>query len=129
MASIMADMVVLNAHELITVAGNSHRPKRGRELAEIGIINDGAVAMTDGVIVAVGRTDDVLRQVVVDQGTALLDASGKVVLPGLVDPHTHLVFAGSRENEFEMKIRGASYMDILSGGGGILNTMRATREA
>lgn len=124
-----ADLIVKNAGQLITVAGHSERPKRGSELAELGIIADGAVAAKEGLIVAAGATAAVMEQVELTEVTTLIDAGGKVVLPGLVDPHTHLVFAGSREDEFEMKIKGAAYLDILAKGGGILSTVRATRAA
>ncbi|WP_018086094.1 imidazolonepropionase [Desulfurispora thermophila] len=123
------DLLLHSAAELITVAGGSARPRRGREMADIGLIRDGAVAVRDGRIVAVGPTRDVLERVETDRATIEIDARGKVVLPGLVDPHTHLVFAGSREYELEMKIAGVSYLEILARGGGILDTVRATRAA
>ena len=124
-----ADLVVINAGQLVTAAGYSGRPKRGSELAELGIITDGAVAVKEGLITAVGTTTAIMEQVEAAEGATLIDAGGKVVLPGLVDPHTHLIFAGSREDEFEMKIRGAAYLDILAKGGGILSTVRSTRAA
>ncbi len=124
-----ADLVVINAGQLVTAAGYSGRPKRGSELAELGIITDGAVAVKEGLITAVGATAAIMEQVEAAEGATLIDAGGKVVLPGLVDPHTHLIFAGSREDEFEMKIRGAAYLDILAKGGGILSTVRSTRAA
>jgi len=125
---VKADFAVINAGQLVTVAGYSRRPKRGPELDELGIIKDGAVAAKDGLIVAAGPTDEVMRQVELADAL-VIDAGGKVVLPGLVDPHTHLVFAGTREDEFEMKIKGAAYLDILARGGGILSTVRSTRAA
>ena len=124
-----ADLLVKNAGQLITVSGHSKKAKRGHELGELGLVEDGAVAALDGVITAVGSTTEVTGQARLTPGAVVIDARGKVVLPGLVDPHTHLVFAGSRENEFEMKIKGAAYLDILAGGGGILSTVRATRAA
>jgi len=124
-----ADLVVAYAAQLVTVAGFSDRPKRGDELSQLGVIPDGAVAISGGRIVAVGPTEAVLREVKVDSGTRVIDASGRLVLPGLVDPHTHLIFAGSREYELAMKLAGASYMEIHAGGGGILDTVRSTREA
>jgi imidazolonepropionase len=123
------DLVVAHAAQLVTVAGFSDRPKRGAELSELGVITDGAVAIAGGRIVAVGRTEAVLQEVGVDSGTRVIDASGRLVLPGLVDPHTHLIFAGSREYELAMKLAGASYMEIHARGGGILDTVRSTREA
>lgn len=89
-----ADFAVINAGQLITAAGYSERPKRGPELNELGIINDGAVAAKEGLIVAAGSTADVMKQVELTGDAMLIDAGGKVVLPGLVDPHTHLVLQG-----------------------------------
>lgn len=124
-----ADLLVCHAGQLVTVAGNSAVPKRGQEMSRIGVIKDGAVAAADGTIVAVGTTAEVMAQVETCPETRIVDAAGRLVLPGLVDPHTHLVFAGSRENEFELKIKGMSYLDILRQGGGILRTVRETRAA
>jgi len=124
-----ADLLVRRAAQVVTVAGSSLSPKRGPDLAEIGVIGDGAVAARRGVIVAVGASDRVEREVELDEDALVCEAGGKVVLPGLVDPHTHLVFAGSREHELEMRIAGAGYLEILARGGGILDTVRATRAA
>jgi len=95
-------------------------------MEELGILEDGAVAAHNGKIVAVGNNDEILDNF---SGRTQIDASGKVVTPGLVDAHTHFVFAGSRESELELKIKGASYMEILQRGGGILRTVRDTRSA
>ncbi|MGB9802626.1 MAG: amidohydrolase family protein, partial [Desulfofundulus sp.] len=123
------DLLVSHAAQLVTVSGNSGAPKRGRGMSEIGVIPDGAVAARDGVIIDVGTTEEVLGRTELAEDGVLVDATGKVVLPGLVDPHTHLIFAGSRQHEFEMKIRGKGYLEILAAGGGILNTVKATRAA
>lgn len=120
-------MLVLNASELLTLKG----PRRARaksEMSDLSIVKNGAVAISDGVIIDVGRTDSVLREHD-STGIEKIDASGKVVMPGFVDPHTHLVYAGSREFELELKAKGKSYMEILEGGGGILRTVRDTRGA
>ena len=94
---------------------------------DLGIIQDGAVAVQGDRIALVGSSEEVLGQV---EGHArLIDASGKVVMPGFVDPHTHLVFAGARAAEFEMRLRGATYLEIMAAGGGIMNSVRATRSA
>jgi imidazolonepropionase len=104
------------------VAGPA-RPRRGPELRELGIISDGAIAIRDGVIQWVGPTDRLP-----DKNAAEFDASRKVVLPGFVDSHTHAVFAGTRADEFEWRIEGMPYMDILARGGGILSSVKAVRK-
>ncbi len=129
MEKVKADFLLLDAGQMVTVAGNSDHPKRGEELKEIGVITDGAVAARDGVIVAVGTTAELQQSVELIKGAVCIDACGKVVLPGLVDPHTHVIFAGSREHELEMKIKGVPYLEILAAGGGILDTVRSTRAA
>ena len=91
-----------------------------------GVVPDGAVAVKDGRIVAVGPTEELLEAW---QGEEEIDARGRVVCPGFVDPHTHVVYAGDRVDEFERRIAGASYQEIAAAGGGILATMRATRAA
>jgi imidazolonepropionase len=90
---------------------------------------DAAVAVVDGRVAAVGPTDDVVREYPPENADAAVDASGRSVVPGFVDSHTHALFAGDRSDEFEAKLRGATYQEILAEGGGILRTVRATREA
>jgi len=92
----------------------------------MSIIEDGAVAVKDGLVVLVGPTAEVRGQVTAAEE---IDASGKVVMPGFVDPHTHLVFAGDRAGEFEQRVKGATYLEIMAAGGGIMSTVRATRAA
>jgi imidazolonepropionase len=121
-------LVIDNAGEMITVAGNNRRPRKGESLNDMGIINDGALVIQDGIIVDVGPRTEVFASREIE-GATIIDAGGKLVLPGFVDPHTHLIFAGSRENELRWKIEGASYAEIASRGGGIISTMNATREA
>lgn len=123
-------LFVRHATQLVTLSGTSRAPVTGKQMNELGIIEDGAVWIEDGTIRYVGRDADVATQVGsrIDEAEQL-DASGKVVTPGLVDPHTHIVFAGSREREFEMRLNGATYMEIMNAGGGIHSTTRATREA
>jgi imidazolonepropionase len=118
-----ADLVIYNAGQLVTSASEG-KPKRGRAMRDVGIIEDGAVAIANGKIVAVGRSQDLLRQF---EAESDIDAGGLVVCPGFVDPHTHVVYAGERLDEFELKIKGAAYLEILAAGGGILSTVRATR--
>jgi imidazolonepropionase len=120
------DILIVNANELITLAGGSEKPRTGKQMRDIGIIKGGCVAVKDGKIIAVGKTSDVRKAV---RAETIINASGKTVMPGFVDPHTHLIFAGSREDEFQMRVEGASYMDILKAGGGILKTVRETRKA
>lgn len=120
-------LLIVHANELVTLKG----PKRSRtraEMSEISAVRDGAVLVEDGVIVDVGRTDSILRE----HGSSRferVDAQGKTVMPGFVDCHTHLVYAGSREFELELKAKGKSYMEILREGGGILRTVKDTRRA
>jgi imidazolonepropionase len=120
------DLLLHSAAQLVTCASADGRPKRGAAMRDVGIIHDGAVAVADGAIVAVGGSAD-LRAAY--QATATLDASGQVVCPGFVDCHTHVVYAGDRVGEFEARIRGATYLEILAAGGGILSTMQAVRAA
>ncbi len=123
------DSVILHAAELLTLAGASHKPKLGTELAELGIIKDGAVAIQENRIAAVGKTREIEKLVKAGTRPKVIDATGKTVLPGFVDPHAHLAFAGTREKEFVQKIQGATYMEILEAGGGINVTVKATRRA
>lgn len=95
-------------------------------MRELGSIDDGAVAIRSKQIIGVGATKEIMRQF---SAARKIDASGKVVMPGFVDPHTHPIFAGSREQELAMKIDGKSYMQILESGGGILRTVNDTRRA
>lgn len=120
------DLLIVNASELLTLSGEPKKPRKGKQMQEIGIIRDGAVSIKDGRIVAVGKTSEVTRSFKAEN---VISANGKIVLPGFVDPHTHLVFDGSREDEFQMRIAGSSYMEILKAGGGILKTVRQTRKA
>jgi len=120
-----ADLIVHNTSQLVTCA-SSGKPKRGAEMLDVGIIENGAVAIRNGKFVAVGTSEEILRDL---SARDVVDADGKVVCPGFVDPHTHIVFAGDRLNEFELKIKGTDYLEILANGGGILSTVGKTREA
>jgi imidazolonepropionase len=119
------DLLVVNAGQLATLAGPG-RARVGTEMANPGILVGGAVAVRKGRIEAVGRTDDLKRAY---SSKKTIDARGAVVTPGLVDPHTHLVFTGSREGEFEMRAAGKTYLEIAQAGGGIHATVQSVRAA
>ena len=119
-----ADLLIHSAAQVVTCAANA--PKRGAAMQDVGMISDGAAVVKDGRILAIGPTESIRERYSAGQ---TVNASGKVVCPGFVDPHTHVVYAGDRLGEFEQRIRGASYMEIMAAGGGIVSTMRATRAA
>src|SRR5512139_696971 len=116
-------MLIHSSSQLLTLAGG---PQRGHALGTLGIIENGAVVIRDERIVAVGTTAELWASY---PNEPRLDANGSVLMPGFVDPHTHVIWAGDRANEFEMKMAGTKYLDILAAGGGILSTVRATRTA
>ncbi len=118
-------LIIHSASQLVTVAGDA--PKRGETQSELGIIENGALAIRGQEIVAVGASDEI--RALATNETELIDARGRIVLPGFVDAHTHVVFAGDRAQEFEMRLRGATYLELLKAGGGIMNTVRNTRAA
>lgn len=117
------DLLIKNADQLVTLSSSVKDP------SELGIIHNGAVAIRGEKILWIGTTKELPGELVLRKEGKEVDARGKVVLPGLIDSHTHLVFAGSRENEFEMRIQGLSYLEIAERGGGILSTVQATRRA
>jgi imidazolonepropionase len=121
----MMDIVIYNASQIVTVAAHGALKKCGAEMREIGVIEDGAIAVKDGRIEYVGPAD----HIDISNAERSINAFGKVVLPGFVDSHTHLVFAGAREEEFARRIAGATYADIAASGGGINTTVKATRAA
>jgi imidazolonepropionase len=102
------------------------QPQPGDRLGEIGLLRDGAVLVRDGFIVEVGTSADLLARFPDEEQ---IDITGRALLPGFVDPHTHLVWAGDRAAEFEMRLQGKSYMEIMAAGGGIQSTVNATRAA
>ncbi|HUT81886.1 MAG TPA: imidazolonepropionase [Candidatus Bathyarchaeia archaeon] len=125
-----ADIVIVNANELVTLHSKFGVPRVGKNMEELAIINNGALAIKGDKIIFVGKTEELEKQVKIDPvKTKRIDAKGKLVTPGFVDPHVHLIFAGSRENELAMKLAGKTYMEILASGGGILKTVRETRKA
>jgi imidazolonepropionase len=125
------NMLIKNAAELVTCSGFG--AKKGKEMADLQIIKDGAVIIKEGEIEAVGQTGDIKKQFKksgLDRSEFdIINARGKAVLPGFVDSHTHLVFGGYRAEEFSWRLRGDSYMEIMQRGGGIVNTVNATRQA
>lgn len=122
------DLIVHSIGELATAIASSE-PLHGAEMATITRIPDAAIAVKDGVFVHCGAADDVLARVELKDGGQMVDASNKLVIPGLVDPHTHIVFAGNRANEFAMRCQGKSYQEIAKAGGGIVASTTATRKA
>lgn len=119
------DLLVHSAAQVVTCASPGG-PRRGKAMDNAGVMADGAVAIKAGRIVAVGTSEELLSRYVAEEE---LDATGCVVCPGFVDPHTHVVYAGDRVDEFERRIRGETYQQIAAAGGGILSTVRATRAA
>ena len=120
------NIIIKNASQLVTCSG--FKAKRGKDMSDLQIINDGAVVIEQGIIRAVGKTGETISDF--DESRfSVIDARGKAVLPGIVDSHTHFVFGGYRAEEFSWRLRGESYMQILERGGGILNTVLATRES
>jgi imidazolonepropionase len=116
-------MLIHSASQLITLRGG---PQRGSRLGDLGILEDGALLIREGHIAALGPSRE-LRAAYPNEPA--LDAAGHVVMPGFVDPHTHLVWAGDRAAEFELRLQGKSYLEIMAAGGGIVSTVRATRQA
>ncbi|WP_044001554.1 imidazolonepropionase [Hymenobacter swuensis] len=122
-------LLIRNCGQLLTLAGSSTaRPLTGSALTDWRSISGGYVACENDRIVAVGPMAE-LDETQVTAATMVLDAAGRVVLPGLVECHTHLVFGGNRAHEFQRKLKGEAYLDILASGGGILSTVQATRTA
>ena len=135
MSTAAADLLIVNAAQVVTCAGYSQQPARGDDQGRLGVIREGAVAVAGGRILEVGNEAD-LRKAYPLPDDHIIDSGGGVVMPGFVDPHTHLVFAGDRAGEWEARMspkdpfgQGKSYLEILREGGGILSTVRATREA
>lgn len=120
----MADLVVRNIGQLLTMRGPDG-PRRGGDMRETGLVENGAVFARDGKVVAAGPSGDVLPSSGPD--AVEVDAGGRVVTPGIVDPHTHAVFAATREAEFAMRVEGKTYEEIAEAGGGIRSSVRALR--
>lgn len=120
------NLIIHNAAQVVTCSGFS--AKQGAAMNDLGVIENGALIIEKGLIKAVGPTPDLLKDV---DRTAyqMIDAAGKAVLPGFVDSHTHFVFGGYRDAEFAWRLQGVSYMEIMQRGGGIANTVAATRQS
>lgn len=118
--------IIYNIGELVTVRGKNTL-RKGDEMREVEILNNGYIVVTDDKFTALGSGDG--YKAYITDTVELIDASGRVVTPGLIDSHTHLIHGGSREHEFELKLKGVPYMEILRQGGGILNTVQKTQHA
>ena len=121
----MNNLIIKNAAQIVTCSGFAG--KRGKEMNDLHVIENGTVIVTDGIISHVLKQGETIPVNEADYN--VISAEGKALLPGFVDPHTHFVFGGYREEEFSWRMRGDSYMDIMNRGGGIMNTTRSTREA
>lgn len=122
----MKKLMIINAGELVTCSG--FKAKKGVEMSELSIINDGAIVSEDGNIVAVGTTEEILKTYNKDDYN-VIDATGKTVTPGFVDSHTHFIFGGYRADEYSWRLEGMPYMEIMNRGGGIITSVTGTREA
>ena len=122
--------LIINANEIITLKGSDKRPRTKEGMSELAILANGCVLIDQDQIAAVGTLEELQQDYshLLEQAE-VIDAAGKVVMPGLVDCHTHLVHGGTRENEFNMRLNGASYMEIMNAGGGIHSTAKSTRNA
>src|SRR5437763_11630191 len=121
----MSPLAVLHASQVVTLSGPK-RPRVGAEMSELAIISDGGMLIRDGKIERVGPSDEIEKNVGDEE---IVDAGGRVVMPGFVDAHTHLVFAGNRLDDFERRARGETYEQIAKAGGGIWSTVEKTRAA
>src|SRR5262249_26606409 len=121
----MSSLAVLHASQLVTLSGPK-RPRVGAEMSELAIIRDGGMLIRDGKIDTVGPSDQIEKDI---GDVEVVDARGGVVMPGFVDAHTHLVFAGNRLDDFERRARGETYEQIAKAGGGIWSTVEKTRAA
>ncbi len=121
--TVLVDLIIKNASELLTLSASF------KEESGLGMIQNGTIVIKEGRVLWVGKTDELPKEYRLGKKGQEIDAKGKVVMPGFIDSHTHLVFAGSREHEFEQRIQGVSYLEIAERGGGILSTVEATRKA
>jgi len=120
------NIIIKNSPQLVTCSG--FKAKQGSAMSDLHVIDDGAVVIENGIITAVGITGEVLRKFN-EESYMTIDATGKAVLPGFIDSHTHFVFGGYRAEEFSWRLDGEDYMEIMKRGGGIASTVNSTREA
>jgi len=123
------DLIIIHANELVTMDSAYGVPRVGKDMKNLVIIHDGAVAILRNSIIFIGTTQELITNFPPNEETIIIDATNKLVTPGFIDPHTHIIFDGYRENELEMKLAGMTYLEILKSGGGILKTVKATRKA
>ena len=123
------DLIIIHANELVTMDTAFGVPRVGKDMKNLAIIPDGAVAILRNSIIFIGTTQELIANFPPNEETIIIDATNKLVTPGFIDPHTHIIFDGYRENELEMKLAGMTYLEILESGGGILKTVKATRKA
>lgn len=124
--NIKTTLLIKNIGQLITMDGPV--PRLGDNMNDLGMIENGGIAVSVSEIIAAGKSDDVVGKASLVEGCTVIDAMGKVVSPGLIDSHTHPVFGKTREKEFEMRIQGKSYMEIAATDGGIRSSVRDLRE-
>lgn len=125
----VVNILIRNIKELVTCRNKSSYPKAGKKQSEIGLIENGNIYIEKGKFLFVGNNSELKKFLLTNKSSRyeIIDASNKIILPGFVDSHTHFVFSGSRENEYEMRLSGKSYQDIAKAGGGILSTVDAVR--
>jgi imidazolonepropionase len=121
------DLLIKNIGQLLTLSFPKKGPRAGKDIQQLGIIEDGAVAIRGNKIIAVAKTNEVLSKVKIGENTKIIDAKNRVVTPGLVDCHTHPIFASTREEEFELRIKGKTYQEIARAGGGIKSSVKKLR--
>lgn len=122
----MSKLIIKNAKEIVTCKGKA--PKTKTEMNDLGIIENGSIVIEDGIIKKIAKTKEILADIN-EEEYEVIDAAGRSVLPGFVDSHTHLVFGGDRAEEFNWRLKGVPYTEIMERGGGIVNTVEATRNS
>ncbi|ADO76249.1 imidazolonepropionase [Halanaerobium praevalens] len=122
----MTKLLIKNAKELVTCKGKA--PKIKKEMNDLGIITEASLVIEDGIITKIAKSEELLPKIN-EKEYEIIDAAGKSVLPGFVDSHTHLVFGGERAEEFNWRLKGVPYAEIMERGGGIVKTVEATRQA